>query len=118
MGYKLPIITLFVLVILSIIIAIYNRLVAAQKNTNEAWSDIDVQLKRRHDLIHALIETVKGYANHEKELFEQIAKDRSAAMANTPKDIANLASLEMTLSTDVQSLLLLSEAYPDLKANE
>jgi LemA protein len=98
------------------LIGMYNQLVQLRVRTDSAWSDIDVQLKRRHDLIPNLVETVKGYAAHEKGTFENIAKYRSLAIeANTP---AERAQAENQLTGALKSLLAVAENYPDLKANE
>jgi LemA protein len=102
-------------VILWIIFA-YNRFVRLGFRADEAWSDIDVQLKRRYDLIPNLIETVKGYATHEREAFENVTRARSAAMgAQTPADHAKAENM---LSGALKSLFAVAEAYPDLKANQ
>ena len=98
------------------LIALYNGLVSTNQQTNEAWSDIDVQLKRRYDLIPNLMETVKGYAKHEKEVFSQVSEARSAAMGASSVEEKNAA--ENQLSQTLKSLFAVSEAYPDLKANE
>jgi len=98
------------------LIGMYNQLVQLRVRTDSAWSDIDVQLKRRHDLIPNLVETVKGYAAHEKGTFENIAKYRSLAIgANTPAD---RAQAENQLTGALKSLLAVAENYPELKANE
>jgi len=98
------------------LIGMYNQLVQLRVRTDSAWSDIDVQLKRRHDLIPNLVETVKGYAAHEKGTFENIAKYRSLAIsANTP---AERAQAENQLTGALKSLLAVAENYPDLKAND
>lgn len=111
---------LIVIVILVLVlvfgIAIYNSLVTLKNRVDEAWSDIDVQLKRRYDLIPNLINTVKGYATHEKELFEKVTAARTAAMsAGTP---AEKQDAENMLSGTLKSLFAVSENYPDLKANQ
>lgn len=96
-------------------IAIYNGLISLRNRTDEAWSDIDVQLKRRYDLIPNLVNTVKGYAQHEKELFEKVTQARTAAMgAQAPGD---KAQAENMLTGALKSLFAVAEAYPDLKAN-
>ncbi|MCK5413447.1 MAG: LemA family protein [Candidatus Pacebacteria bacterium] len=96
-------------------VMIYNALVKLKVRTNEAWSDIDVQLKRRYDLIPNLINTVKGYATHEKELFEKVTQARANAMnAQNPEE---QAGAENMLTGALKSLFAVSEAYPDLKAN-
>src|SRR3977135_672754 len=98
------------------LIGMYNSLVQLRVRADSAWSDIDVQLKRRHDLIPNLVETVKGYAAHEKGTFENIAKFRSQAMqATTPAD---KAQAEGQLSGALKSLFAVAENYPELKASE
>jgi LemA protein len=95
-------------------IAIYNSLVKLREQADSAWADIDVQLKRRYDLIPNLVETVKGYASHEKSTFEAVVQARSAAMgAQGP---AAKAEAENQLSGTLKSLFALAESYPDLKA--
>jgi LemA protein len=110
-------ILLIVLVVLVIgLIAMYNGLVRLKVRVDEAWSDIDVQLKRRHDLIPNLVNIVKGYAAHEKEVFENVTEARSRAMgAGTAAD---KAEAENMLSNTLKSLFAVAEAYPDLKANQ
>jgi LemA protein len=94
----------------------YNRLITLVNKTEEAWSDIDVQLKRRYDLIPNLVNTVKGYATHEVSAFENVTKARTAAMgAQTP---AAKGEAENMLTGALKSVFALSEAYPDLKANQ
>ncbi len=96
--------------------SVYNRLVTLNIRTEEAWSDIEVQLKRRYDLIPNLVNAVKGYATHESTAFENVTKARAAAMgAQTP---GAHAQAENTLSQTLKSLFAVSEAYPDLKANQ
>lgn len=110
-------------IILAIVVAlilwavgIYNGLVTLKNRVDEAWSDIDVQLKRRYDLIPNLVNTVKGYATHEKELFEKVTQARTQAMgAQNP---AEKAQAENMLSGTLKSLFAVSENYPDLKANQ
>ena len=98
------------------LIGVYNGLIKLKNRTDEAWSDIDVQLKRRYDLIPNLISTVKGYAQHEKELFEKVTQARTAAMgAQAPGE---KAEAENMLSGALKSLFAVAEAYPDLKANQ
>jgi LemA protein len=99
-----------------LLVGMYNQLVQLRVRTDSAWSDIDVQLKRRHDLIPNLVETVKGYAAHEKGTFENVAKFRSMAMqATTPAD---KAQAENQLTGALKSLFAVAESYPELKANE
>jgi len=98
------------------LVAVYNGLIKLKNRVDEAWSDIDVQLKRRHDLIPNLINTVKGYAAHERELFEKVTAARTAAIsAGTP---AEKEKAENILSGTLKSLFAVAEAYPDLKANQ
>ena len=97
-------------------IAIYNSMASLKVKIKEAWSQIDVQLKRRIDLIPNLVETVKGYAKHEKEVFENVTRARAALMgAQTPKD-AGVA--DNMLTGALKSLFAVAEAYPELKASE
>lgn len=110
------IILVIVVVIAFVVIAMYNSLVQLKVRCDSAWADIDVQLKRRHDLIPNLVETVKGYAAHEKGTFENIAKYRSQAMqATTPAD---KAAAENQLTGALKSLFAVAENYPQLKASE
>lgn len=97
----------------------YNRFIKLQNRTEEAWSDIDVQLKRRFDLIPNLVDTVKGYAAHEKEVFMRVTEARSALMkAEQAGDPAASARADNMLTGALKSLFAVAEAYPDLKANE
>jgi LemA protein len=97
------------------IILIYNRLVGLRQNCRQGWADIDAQLKQRHDLIPNLVETVKGYASHEKSTLDAVITARNSAMsARSP---AEAASAEGGLSGALKNLFALSESYPDLKAN-
>ncbi len=97
-------------------IAAYNGFVRLVNRTKEAWADIDVQLKRRYDLIPNLVETVKGYAAHEKQAFENVTKARSAAMQAGGAMAKGRA--ENMLTDALKSLFAVAEAYPDLKANQ
>ena len=94
----------------------YNGLIKLKNQSEEAWSDIDVQLKRRYDLIPNLVNTVKGYATHEQGVFENVTKARAAAMGAT--GLADKAQAENMLSQTLKSLFAVSENYPNLKANE
>lgn len=105
-----------VAVIIGWVIGAYNGFVKLVNRTKEAWADIDVQLKRRYDLIPNLVETVKGYATHEKEAFENVTKARSAAMG--AESTHDKAEAENMLSGALKSLFAVAEAYPDLKANQ
>jgi LemA protein len=97
-------------------IAIYNKFVRLRTRSDEAWADIDVQLKRRYDLIPNLVETVKAYATHEREAFENVTRARSAAMG--AGSIEEHAQAENMLTGALKSLFAVAEAYPDLKANQ
>lgn len=110
-------IILAIIVILVIaIIAMYNGLVSARIKVDNAWSQIDVQLQRRFDLIPNFVETVKGYASHESETFEKITKLRTSwANAST---VAEKANLDAEISTALKTIMAVSESYPDLKANQ
>lgn len=111
------IIIIAVVAVLAIwLVAIYNGLIKLRNRVDEAWSDIDVQLKRRYDLIPNLINTVKGYATHEREVFERVTEARARAMG--AKDPKEQAQAENMLSDTLKSLFAVSEAYPDLKANQ
>jgi LemA protein len=110
-------IVLGVIVVLVIsLVAIYNGLVHSKVRVDEAWSDITVQLKRRYDLIPNLVNTVKGYATHEKGVFEEVTKARSAAM--NAQGVAETAKADNMFQETLKSLFAVAEAYPDLKANE
>jgi LemA protein len=98
-------------------IVLFNRLVGTRQMTNEAWSGIDVQLKRRSDLIPNLVETVKGYAAHERGLFAEVTELRNQARALAGDDVKGREQAEGALSMAVGKLLALAEAYPDLKAS-
>jgi LemA protein len=107
-----------ILVLLAVIVAlIYNGLVRARNQVENAWSQIDVQLKRRIDLIPNLVETVKGYASHERETLEAVIQARNAAMAAPDSPVAQ-AQADNMLTGALRQLFALSEAYPDLKANQ
>lgn len=104
------------IIVLAVIwlIWIFNRLVTLRNRTQEAWADIDVQLKRRYDLIPNLVETVKGYATHERELFEKVTVARTKAMS--AGTVGEKAQAENMLSSTLKSLFAVAENYPDLKA--
>ena len=109
------ILVLLVIVVLWVVFA-YNRLITGKNRAQEAWSDIDVQLKRRYDLIPNLVETVKGYATHESSAFENVTKARAAAMGAT--SLADKGQAENALAGALKSVFAIAEAYPDLKANQ
>jgi len=115
----LYIIVAIVVVLALWIAAIYNGFIKLRNRTDEAWSDIDVQLKRRYDLIPNLVNTVKGYASHEKEVFQKVTEARAQALsAEQGGNPAESAKAEGQLSGALKSLFAVAEAYPDLKANE
>ncbi len=111
---------IIVLAIIAVLIiwfvALYNGFIKRINRAKEAWADIDVQMKRRYDLIPNLIETVKGYASHEKTVFEEVTKARTSAMGAT--GTAGKAQAENMLAGTLKSLFAVAEAYPDLKANQ
>ena len=107
-------IVLAVLIILGIIL--YNNLVRMKIRVDEAWADIEVQLKRRYDLVPNLVETVKGYMQHEKEVFEKVTEARTRAME--AKNLQEKAESENQFSQSLKSLFAVAENYPELKANE
>jgi len=104
-----------VAVLAVLIIGIYNRLVALRQTTNQAWSDIEVQLKQRQDLVPSLVNTVKGYASHEKETFREVIEARNRAVS--ADTVNGQAAAEGMLSQALGKLFALAEAYPELKAN-
>jgi len=112
----LAIILIALAVIVLYFILVYNSLVTLRVRVKESWSDIQVQMKRRYDLIPNLVNTVKGYAKHEKSTLENVTKARTAAMKNKG-DPASQAKDENILSGALKSIFALSENYPDLKAN-
>jgi len=124
---SLPLIIILVVVgaLVLYVIYAYNNFVTLTQRAREAWADIDVQLKRRYDLIPNLIETVKGYASHERETFDEVTNARAEATkvhvdpSNiTPEQIQAMAGAEQSLSQSLGKLLAVAENYPDLKANE
>lgn len=119
------IVLLIIIALVIFVISIYNTLVKMRMRVNEGWSDIDVQLKRRYDLIPNLVETVKGYASHESETLEAVIEARSQATKIdvdidnvTAEDMAAFSSAQQGLSGALGKLFALSENYPDLKANQ
>jgi LemA protein len=107
---------LLLLVAVFAAIGIYNRLVTLRNRVDNAWSQIDVQLRRRYDLIPNLVETVKGYAKHEQETLEKVIEARNIAMSAS--GVAAQGEAENMLSGTLKSLFALAESYPDLKANQ
>ena len=118
LGFVLALLAIIVFTFLAVV-AIYNRLVSLRNRVKNAWSQIDVQLKRRHDLIPNLIETAKGYMQHERETFIRVTEARAKAMgAGSTGSLKEIAQAETTLSEALAKFLLTVENYPELKANE
>jgi LemA protein len=113
-------ITIILIIVLALFLlafaGLYNRFVKLATRVKEAWADIDVQLKRRYDLIPNLVETVKGYAAHESQTFEKVTEARTKAMG--AQSVEEHAEAENMLSGALKSLFAVSESYPDLKANQ
>jgi len=109
------ILVIAIVVVAFAVVAMYNGLVRKKNEAQEAWSGIEVQMKRRHDLIPNLVNTVKGYATHEKELLANVTKARSEAVS--AKGVVNQADKENMLSSTLRSLFAVAENYPDLKAD-
>jgi LemA protein len=106
----------FVAVLFAWVAGAYNGLIRLRNQLENAWAQIDVQLKRRHDLIPNLVETVKGYATHERETFEKVIQARN--MAVSAKTVGERAEAENVLTGALKSLFAVAEAYPELKANQ
>lgn len=107
---------IMIITLVTWLIAAYNHFVQLRNRVKEAWSDIEVQMKRRYDLIPNLLETVKGYAAHEKDVFEKVTQARAAAIG--AQSIQEHAKAENMLSGALKSLFAVAEAYPQLRANE
>ena len=105
-----------VLILLGFVVVLYNRLIVSRNRVDTAWSDVDVQLQRRHDLVPRLVTAVDAYAKYERATLEAVSELRSEAMRQTGIDAKGKA--EEDLSAGVQKLIALAESYPDLKANE
>jgi len=116
MNRLLYIILGIIVVVILWLISIYNSLVRLNNKTKEAWSDIDVQLKRRHDLIPNLVETVKGYAKHEEGVFTKVTEARANAIS--AKNPAEIAQAENALTGALKTLFAVAENYPELKASQ
>jgi LemA protein len=119
-GIGGPMITILIIlgiivVLILIAVGMYNKLVRLRNTVKSSWSDIDVQCKKRYDLVPNLVETVKGYASHEKTVFEKVAQARSMAMQATSP--AEMAKAENVFRDTLKSLFAVAEAYPELKAN-
>jgi LemA protein len=115
MGTSTLVVLVIVVVLVLWVIAIYNGLVSMRQRVNQAFADVDVQLRQRHDLVPNLVETVKGYAAHERGTLDEVVKARNAAVAAQGPE--QKAAAENMLSGALRQLFALSEAYPDLKAN-
>lgn len=111
----LAIVLVIVMIIIAVVLGAYNGLVRLNERVNEAWSDITVQLKYRADLIPNVVETVKGYAKHEKEVFDDVTKARSAVLG--AKGVKDTAEAEKGLDGALSRIFAVAEAYPELKAN-
>ena len=111
------VLVVIVLALIMYVVSIYNGLVGARNEVKNAWSQIDVQLKRRHDLIPNLVETVKGYAAHERGTLDAVVKARQQAI-NVTGGVEDHAKAENLLTQSLRSLFAVAEAYPDLKANQ
>jgi len=111
-------ILLIIVVILGFIVMVYNRLVALRQSRNNAFSDIDVQLKQRFNLVPQLVETVKGYASHEKEVFENVTEARAGVGAAKGAATGERVAAENVLGGALMGLLAVAENYPDLKADQ
>ncbi|MBL7133002.1 MAG: LemA family protein [Phycisphaerae bacterium] len=116
MGTAIIVIVAILVITALALVAIYNSLVSKRVRCREAWSQIDVQLKRRYDLIPNLIETVKGYAAHERETLQRVVEARNQALA--AEGVKKQAEAENFLTGALRQLFALSESYPDLKANQ
>lgn len=118
MAIGIPLLILVGLVVIVLVWAAgaYNGLIRLRNQVENAWAQIDVQLKRRYDLIPNLVETVKGYAKHERETFERVTQARNMAM--NAKGVADRAQAENVLTGALKSLFAVAEAYPELKANQ
>ena len=115
-GWIIAIIVIVVIILLvGLVMGTYNGLVKLNERVNEAWSDITVQLKYRADLIPNLVETVKGYATHEKSAFEDVTKARAAVMG--AKNVKDTAEAERSLEGALSKIFAIAESYPELKAN-
>lgn len=115
MSLTYIVLAIIIVLVLWVVFA-YNRFVTLIQRAKEAWADIDVQLKRRYDLIPNLVETVKGYATHEKTVFDEVTTARARAMGASG-DLKERGAAENMLSNTLKSLFAVAEAYPDLKAN-
>ena len=116
MDWLLIIVILLIIIVLALVVKFYNDLVNGRNKVKNSWSQIDVQLQRRNDLIPNIVETVKGYAGHEKSTFEEVTKAR-ANMANATS-VKEVVEADNMLTGALKSLFAVAEAYPELKANK
>jgi LemA protein len=116
MGVALIVIAVIVILLIVFVIAAYNGMIRSRNKVDEAWSGIDVQLKRRHDLVPNLVESVKGYAAHEKGTFEKVTQARAAAMQASGPEEAGKAETQLTQA--LGGLRVVAEQYPELRATE
>ena len=114
MSMNIILVVLLVLLVWSVMS--YNRFITLLNRAKEAWSDIDIQLKRRYDLIPNLVNTIKGYATHESDVFENVTKARAQAMG--AQNIVDKGKTENMLSSALKSVFAIAESYPELKANQ
>lgn len=114
--YLYPVFLIVIVLLAFVFISIYNRFVQLRNRIENAWAQIDVQLKRRYDLIPNLVETVKGYAAHEKEVFEKVTQARAQAI--NASNVGSQAQAENMLTGALKTLFAVAEAYPELKANQ
>lgn len=117
-GITAIVIVGFIFILILWIMSMYNRLVRQRQSCKESWADIDTELQRRHDLIPSLVETVKGYAGHEKSVLDEVTNLRNQAVAANDKGPTTRASVEDQLGRATGGLFATAEAYPDLKANQ
>jgi LemA protein len=115
LGVLVVVVALVVLLLL-VVIALYNRLVRLRNRSENAWAQVDVQLRRRYDLIPNLVESVKGYASHERETFEEVTRARAAAQQ--AQGVEQQAQAENALTAAIGRLFAVAEAYPELRATE
>src|SRR5262245_35827023 len=118
MGMALAIVLGIVVVAVLAFVGMYNGLVRGRNEVKNSWAQIDVQLKRRHDLIPNLVETAKGYMTHERETFDSIAKARAAAQSAAGAGVASQAQAEGALGAVLTRFMAVAENYPELKANQ
>src|SRR4030043_92822 len=118
MWIPIIVIAAIIVILILIFIGIYNGLIRGRNNVKNAWAQIDVQLKRRHDLIPNLVETVKGYMQHERNTLEAVTKARNLAQQLSSAGAGERSKAEGELSSALARLLAVAESYPDLKANQ